>query len=239
MKKFVLCVFMGLSAAVYAGGLATVDNEKIQDYMGHTGRWVVSSSSRGLAYYIRTFGSSYTDIIDINGRNYRKERTVFLPYSKKYLEYLESKGISRDKIDCPEDYIWPVQNFDRITSAFGKRWRGFHEGIDIPAGRGIPIVAAKSGRVTVSKFMEGYGKTVWIEHRGNISTRYSHASELLVKEGDLVHKGQVVALVGSTGNSTGAHLHFEVRCGGIPLNPLHFLPFSSNVKQTQYMKRVE
>ena len=169
---------------------------------------------------------------------YRKEKSVFIPFSDVYLEYLKSRE-SAPAGNSENDFIWPIEKFDRITSTFGRRWSAFHEGIDIPAGRGIPIFAACNGRVTTSKFMDNFGNTVWIEHRENLYTRYCHASQLVVKEGDIVKKGQLIAYVGSTGNSTGNHLHFEVRYGDFPLNPLDFLPFNPNVKKAQYIKKLD
>jgi murein DD-endopeptidase MepM/ murein hydrolase activator NlpD len=103
-----------------------------------------------------------------------------------------------------------------------------HTGIDIAAGSGQPIVAAEAGKViyssaTTGSWMGGYGNTVIIDHGGGISTLYAHASKVLVKQGQTVTKGQNIARIGSTGNSTGPHLHFEVRVNGTPKNPLGWL----------------
>ncbi len=99
-----------------------------------------------------------------------------------------------------------------------------HEGLDFAAPSGAPIYAASGGVVTQARFRSGYGNLVEIMHGNGLSTRYAHASSIKVKEGDLVEKGQAIALVGSTGRSTGAHLHFEVRMAGHPLDPALFLP---------------
>ncbi len=230
----VFLIFLSFSAASAA---EKIDNEKIQTFRGVKGRWIHSDGKDKLKYYISVYGADYSDIVNLNGQNYARNSSIFIPFSEKYIMYLKEKGCSMEE-DNGEQFLWPIRNFDRITSAFGDRFRGFHVGIDIPAGKGIPIVAVQSGVVKISKFMEGYGNTVWIEHRKNFTSRYCHASELLVKEGELVRKGQVIALVGSTGNSTGHHLHLEIRCCGVPLNPLDFLPYSSRVKESQYMKTV-
>lgn len=115
------------------------------------------------------------------------------------------------------------------SSSFG--WRvdpfsgrsAFHEGLDFTAQTGTPIYAAAGGVVTASEQMPDYGKIVKISHGAGLETRYAHASELLVSVGEVVKKGQLIARVGSTGRSTGPHLHFEVRRDGSPLDPRKFL----------------
>lgn len=101
--------------------------------------------------------------------------------------------------------------------------RSLHEGIDFSAPSGTPIVAAAGGVVLAAEFHTGYGYMVDIDHGNDLVTRYAHSSRLLVKPGDLVKRGQRIALVGSTGRSTGSHLHFEVRLGGVAVNPNNFL----------------
>lgn len=115
------------------------------------------------------------------------------------------------------------------SSSFG--WRvdpfsgrsAFHEGLDFTAQTGTPIYAAAGGVVTASEQMPDYGKIVKISHGEGMETRYAHASKLLVGVGEVVKKGQLIARVGSTGRSTGPHLHFEVRRNGAPLDPRKFL----------------
>lgn len=99
----------------------------------------------------------------------------------------------------------------------------FHEGLDFPAQIGTPIYAAASGIVTTAELTPDYGKIIKIDHGSGVETRYAHASKLLVKVGERVEKGQLIAEVGSTGRSTGAHLHFEVRLNGDPLDPRKYL----------------
>lgn len=98
-----------------------------------------------------------------------------------------------------------------------------HEGLDFAAPRGTPIHAASGGVVTEARYVPGYGKMVEINHGNGLVTRYAHASSISVKLGELVAKGQQIARVGSTGRSTGAHLHFEVRIAGHPLDPTLFI----------------
>ena len=98
-----------------------------------------------------------------------------------------------------------------------------HEGLDFAAPSGTPILAASGGVVLEAKWAPGFGNMVEIDHGDGLITRYAHASSLLVKQGDLVERGQQVARVGSSGRSTGPHLHFEVRLAGQPLDPRLFL----------------
>jgi murein DD-endopeptidase MepM/ murein hydrolase activator NlpD len=117
--------------------------------------------------------------------------------------------------------IWPVRG--PVTSGFGMRWGRMHQGIDISAGTGTPIRAAKAGTVTFAGTMSGYGNVVIITHAGGLSTLYAHQSRLAVSGGP-VSQGQVIGYVGSTGHSTGPHLHFETRIGGTPEDPMRYLP---------------
>lgn len=121
-----------------------------------------------------------------------------------------------------------------LSSSFG--WRrhpitgrhSMHEGLDFAAPRGTPILAASGGVVTEARYVPGYGKTVEINHGNGLVTRYAHASSISVKLGELVSKGQQIARVGSTGRSTGAHLHYEVRIAGHPLDPTLFMDQSQS-----------
>jgi murein DD-endopeptidase MepM/ murein hydrolase activator NlpD len=125
------------------------------------------------------------------------------------------------------------------SSSFGKRIDPFtgqwamHDGIDFIADHGAPIVAAAAGVVIFAGFHPQYGYAVDIDHGNDLVTRYAHTSKLLVREGDLVQRGRKIAEVGSTGRSTGPHLHFEVRFRGAPQNPAKFLVTSSKVAATK------
>ena len=117
---------------------------------------------------------------------------------------------------------WHSSNFGYRIDPFSGQ-QSFHEGIDFPAESGTPIVAAASGLVVESGWHPQYGKMVEIDHGNGLVSRYAHASQLGVKEGDLVVRGQQIGGIGSTGRSTGPHLHFEVRLNGVPQNPVRFL----------------
>lgn len=118
--------------------------------------------------------------------------------------------------------IWPLQG--RVSSLFGAhRGSQRHNGLDIAAPTGTPIKAVASGEVVLSRFLSGYGNTVIIEHSPGFRTLYAHASRLVAKEGDQVAAGDTIALVGSTGNSTGPHLHFEIIYRDRRIDPLPIL----------------
>ena len=117
-------------------------------------------------------------------------------------------------------FIWPIHG--PVTSEFGPRWGGFHPGIDIAAAYGTPIKAAKAGTVILASWYGGYGNFVLIDHGGGIVTGYGHQSRMAVSDGQQVSQGQVIGYEGSTGFSTGPHVHFEVRVDGTPQNPRNF-----------------
>jgi murein DD-endopeptidase MepM/ murein hydrolase activator NlpD len=116
---------------------------------------------------------------------------------------------------------WPVRGV--VTSEYGSRWGRLHAGIDIAAPTGTPIHAARAGTVLIADAQGGYGLAVVIDH-GTMTTLYGHQSRIAVRVGDEVGQGEVVGYVGSTGHSTGPHLHFETRYGGSPVNPRPCLP---------------
>ena len=124
---------------------------------------------------------------------------------------------------------WPVPGYSRVSSPFGYRIhpvlgiKKLHTGIDIPAPTGTPTVAVSSGTVIYSGVQGSYGNTVMIQHDNGLVSLYAHNSSLVVNVGDKVKKGQVVAKIGSTGRSTGPHLHFEIRVNGTAQNPLNYL----------------
>lgn len=119
-------------------------------------------------------------------------------------------------------FSWPIRG--TITAPFGRtRTRTHHSGIDIDGRTGDPIHAAADGRVVRAGRAANYGLLVVLAHDGGYTTWYGHASRLLVRKGDEVGRGQVIALVGQTGNARGSHLHFEVRRSNRPMNPLAFL----------------
>ena len=140
----------------------------------------------------------------------------------------------KNMVDVNSEYVggvftWPVPSSHYITSYAGYRmhpvynvWK-YHSGMDIAASYGADIVAMGDGKVILSQYYGGYGNCVMIDHGGGIVSLYGHASSLCVSVGQSVKKGQVIAKVGSTGTSTGNHLHVEVRENGAIVDPLNYL----------------
>ena len=125
----------------------------------------------------------------------------------------------------PIEDAWYSSNFGWRLDPFSGQ-QSFHEGIDFPADVGTAIEAAASGKVVFADVHPAYGKMIEIDHGNGLVSRYAHCSALLVNEGDFVMRGQLIAKVGTTGRSTGPHLHFEVRLNGVPQNPARFLQAS-------------
>ncbi len=122
-----------------------------------------------------------------------------------------------------EGFIWPVNG--AVTSPYGSRWGTLHGGIDIDGYTGQPIAAAKSGTaVYVGAGMTGYGNVTMIDHGGGLATLYAHQSAFAVSSGAQVAQGDIIGYVGCTGNCYGDHVHFEVRVGGNPVDPMGYLP---------------
>ncbi len=146
---------------------------------------------------------------------------------KDWLSMLDLVLTRRAGVEASLPTLQPI-DYPYLSSSFG--WRRhpvtgrhtMHEGLDFAAPKGTPIHAASGGVVTEARYAPGYGKMVEINHGNGLVTRYAHASSINVKLGDLVEKGQMIARVGSTGRSTGPHLHFEVRMAGHPLDPTLF-----------------
>lgn len=110
-----------------------------------------------------------------------------------------------------------------ISSRFGTRWGRAHTGLDVAADTGTPIYAAASGTVTNASVFGGYGNLIIINHGNGVETYYGHCSKIYVNVGDKVETGDLIGLVGSTGNSTGPHLHLEIRVNGVAQNPQNYL----------------
>ena len=138
-------------------------------------------------------------------------------------QWIDAANAERPAVQS-EGMAWPVAG--RITSYFGNRYHPilhftrFHAGIDFGAGWGSPIVAAADGQVVRSGWAGGYGRQVRIFHGGGMVTSYSHMSEIVAAPGSFVRRGQLIGYVGSSGLSTGPHLHYEVLRNGTPVNPL-------------------
>lgn len=186
------------------------------------------------------YGVDVKDVAEAN--NIRKPgdleagRRIIIPGAKKHNRAHPKHNnapapVERFAVANPQDeknrrvFSWPVRG--EVSSSFGTRSGARHDGIDIRAAEGTPVQAADDGRVIyISETMRGYGNIIILSHSENYYTVYAHNKQNLVKNGDKVAKGDVIATVGSTGNASGNHLHFEVRKGKVTLNPIFYLPKS-------------
>jgi murein DD-endopeptidase MepM/ murein hydrolase activator NlpD len=136
---------------------------------------------------------------------------------------IPSTVVDEDPINPYPQFIYPVQGV--LTSSYGWRWGRMHKGIDIAAAAGTPIVAAAEGTVTFADWNKsGYGNLVKIQHADGSQTLYAHNDRLLVRQGEQVEQGQVIAEMGSTGYSTGPHCHFEIHLPSQgAVNPIELL----------------
>ena len=174
----------------------------------------------------------YLKRVQLEREKYEKELEEEERNSKeieKVIKELQAKEKQTQIKGYTTSFIWPTIQ-GRISSPFG--WRvhpilggnKFHSGIDIAVPSGSPVYATADGKVLLAGWVNGYGNTVVIDHGGSITSLYAHNSVLKITAGKTVKKGAVIALVGSTGNSTGPHLHFEIRKNGTAQDPFNYIP---------------
>ncbi|MBI3178772.1 MAG: peptidoglycan DD-metalloendopeptidase family protein [Deltaproteobacteria bacterium] len=169
----------------------------------------------------RRHGVSVDALLSLNRlarpEDLRAGQTLLLPASTPSEEV---RAVAASAVRYP--LRWPLEG--TITSRYGQRGRNKHDGIDIHAPKGSAVHAAADGEVVFADSYGGYGKMVLVKHAGGLVTVYAHHDRLLVRQGQRVSAGQAIATVGQTGRATGPHLHFEVRRGVSPDNPLRYLP---------------
>lgn len=211
----------------------------------------LTASDEAIRDKLREFTKAYTEVSDNYVKTSRSNAGIsnnkaisdLMKLSKMVEELnkeLDTDAELRDELKAStqnlEKFIDTVPTLipadGRITSPFGMRNHPIkkvfkeHTGVDISSSKGDPILAAASGVVESSEYSEGYGNYVIIDHKNGYRTLYGHSSKLLVKKGEYVNKGQTIALVGSTGVSTGPHLHFEIRIGNTPVDPTKYIDFA-------------
>jgi murein DD-endopeptidase MepM/ murein hydrolase activator NlpD len=196
------------------------------------GRWVVVAPGETLYDIARRAGVPGEDILELNGLDRPSElapgRLIFVLAPEQGFPTAPEGARVASPVDQgrPPSLRWPLAP-PRIAvgSPFGARDGRPHEGIDLPAPVGTPVFAAADGQVAYAgNGIRGYGNLVVLKHTGDLLTVYAHASVLLVSRGQPVRAGDRIALVGQSGRATGPHLHFEVRAGQIPHDPMSFLP---------------
>ncbi len=143
---------------------------------------------------------------------------IKLPHNSAQVAFSESVKPSRSIVSR---FVWPIRG--TITSKYGWRSSGFHHGLDIAGDLGDPVQAAAGGVVSFTGYISLYGNTVIIDHPNGKQTLYAHLNETKIKSGDRVARGAIIATVGSTGRSTGPHLHFEIKQGDTREDPLVYL----------------
>ncbi|MFH1131170.1 MAG: LysM peptidoglycan-binding domain-containing M23 family metallopeptidase [Pseudomonadota bacterium] len=184
------------------------------------GVWHKVKTGETLVQLAHLYRVPLADLEEINGLDHRDPlpvgKDIFVPGGKK-----SQPVVTRGK--STQQFIWPVPEGE-LSSPFGERGGRPHEGIDIAAPKGTAVLAAASGSVIYAgSGIKGYGNLVIIKHDNNVVTVYAHNSRNLVAVKDKVVQAQVIAEVGSTGRATGCHLHFEIRNGEVPQDPLGFV----------------
>jgi lipoprotein NlpD len=231
-----------LVAVVLALGCASAGGDKAMQEDHLPGRWHIVAAGETSGSIAEQGGIPLEDFLEINGLKRGEAlapgRPVFVlgkagvvpanpsapsaPSAAAPLAPAQGATPSPARSNAP--LRWPVAS-PRLSSLFGTRWGKPHEGIDMAAPTGTPVLAASAGEVIYAgDQVRGYGNMVVLKHAGDLVTVYAHNSLLLVHTGDRVAVGQEIARVGDTGRSTAPHLHFEVRRGEIPQDPIPLLP---------------
>ncbi len=190
--------------------------------VGIGGPSVSSHEREGLAWLEESTGDKIENTDERLSKLFRRVDLVY----QSLVESIDQMEYNHDKFSRTPS-IWPTRG--RISSRYGARAHPIfggvrpHEGIDIDAPKGTPIMAAAGGRVIRAGWKVGYGLTLLIDHDYGYRTFYAHCSKLKVKRGDLVERGEIIALVGNTGVTTGPHLHYEVMIDGVSKNPSNYI----------------
>ncbi len=216
-----------VSVRVLASGNNLVDPDQIT-----AGQTLLIPPDYGVYHRVRSgdtvwalaqrYDVSVQSIIDANDLS---SAAVIYPGQEILITGSSSGGSARAAIASRgrRNFRWPLPVEGRISSPYGPRWGGFHYGVDIAASRGTPILASAGGEVVSAGYRGTYGLTVQLDHGGGYETVYAHADQIMIRLGDAVSAGETIAVVGSTGRSTGPHLHFEIRLKGEPRDPMPYL----------------
>ena len=241
MLKGVSSVLLGslLVVAPIAGGCATTPSRrspKVATGKDQPGVYHTVKRHQTLWRICKTYGVNMDEVMRVNGIGKADEistgQRIFIPGAKKVLQvdiYIEDLGVpatGAKKVDYASvkgNFIWPVHG--PVLRRFGWSKDGKHDGIDIAAPTGTPINAMDSGKVIYSgNEIKGYGNIIIIKHGDVFTSVYAHNAVNLVHEGDQVKKGDMIARVGTTGRTTGSHVHFEIRNHNKPIDPYLVLP---------------
>ena len=195
---------------------------------------LISSKAKQLAQYESDIEASEAEVASMQEEMDALDREIAkLEQKIREEEEAARRAAQQQKVDYDGGkFLFPLNSYSRMTSDYG--WRihpiygtqRLHNGMDFGASTGTPIMAAYDGEVVVSTYSSSAGNYIMINHGGGLSTVYMHCSKLIAKVGDTVKKGDVIGLVGSTGNSTGPHLHFSVRVNGEYVDPAPYIGYS-------------
>ncbi|MBO8142132.1 MAG: peptidoglycan DD-metalloendopeptidase family protein [Firmicutes bacterium] len=173
----------------------------------------------------RTYQVPMNDIVAANGladpSRLQVNERLFIPGGQAQAVALRREALVDSNGRLLRNFDWPAQG--RISSRYGMRWGRMHHGLDIAVPTGTPVRAAGAGTVSYAGSMGGYGLIVILQHGNGVETRYAHNSRLVVRVGQRVKRGDIIAYSGNTGNSTGPHIHFEIRYRGQSVNPERYL----------------
>lgn len=196
-----------------------------------SGQYVYVEKPSEVNKVAKNYGISINELKTANpDKSFQGREWIFIPSKVGIAYFLKDTYVVEDYRGLGTGrFLWPVPNFYRVSSHFGPRGRRHHDGIDIPAPSGTPIIASDTGVVIYSdNGIRGYGNMVVIAHGDDIFTVYAHNRKNKVDKGDRVEKGQVIALVGNTGRSTGPHVHYEIRVKNKVRNPAQYLSKSED-----------
>jgi murein DD-endopeptidase MepM/ murein hydrolase activator NlpD len=191
-----------------------------------SGQYIYVETSSEVKKVAKTHGLTLDELKRHNpDKSFQGGEWLFIPSKVGIAYFLRDTYVIEDYRDLGTGrFLWPVPNFYKVSSHFGPRGRKHHDGIDIPAPRGVPVIAADSGVVIYSdNGIRGYGNMIVVAHGDDIFTVYAHNRKNKVDKGDRVKRGEIIAEVGNTGRSTGPHLHFEIRVRNNVRNPAQYL----------------
>ena len=192
------------------------------------GRWYGVQAGERLAQLATRFRVPLDDLEELNGLAAADALTpgqrIFIPELAATAPRGPAPGVAPAGAGLPIALSWPLEG-GTLSSRFGRRGRGVHEGLDLVAPAGSPVLAAAAGVVIYAGAkLRGYGNLVLLRHRGGVVTVYAHNRRIYVREGQGVRRGEVIAEVGRSGRASTDHLHFELRRGEEPIDPLPHLP---------------